>query len=608
MHIAGGSCLKKMWPTIEQRPQVIKKNSRSALGEKKPDALIIGGKIVNVYSGMVIEGDVELSDGWIVSVNYGNIHHAEKAKIEVIDASGYFLVPGLIDPHCHPDMLFNPYSFAEAVLPLGTTTIFSNGWDIPLVFSPQDYLNFCNEINKLPIKVFSSLPARLFDDENNSWTKEQIEKFLQSDSIFGVAELAMWKRLLALDKKTVEKASLVMQAGKKLEGHTTGCKDREIDALICMGIDSCHEAMTAEEAIERLNRGLWVMLRHSPIRPDMPEWAKLLEKHKFATNRIMFTPDGPTPDKIMEQGYMDYLLREAITYGVDPIQAITMMTINPAMYYGLDKYIGGIAPGRKADILLVKDLKEFFPEYVMADGVIVSKNGRLNANINFKPKLLNKTKNKFRETCPVLKNKLSEKAFRVPVSICENKESEVLAIKFINNVITRKANLKLEKLDGEIMPNPEIDVIRAALIDVKKETISLVFVQGFGARVGGFAFTSTKDGQIALLGYDKKDLTMAARRVLEIGGGIVLVEKNEIIYELVLSIGGCMTIEPISVLAKQYKELNNLLKYKGFKWEDIYYFINFLTHDVLPEIRLSSQGVILPKRINEIVYPSFPLA
>lgn len=595
-----------MWPTIDH--QVLEKISRVALGQKDPDLVITGGKVVNVYSGMVLEGDIEICNGWITGVNYKKKLYSNKAKIEVIDASGYYLVPGLIDPHCHPDLFFHPYSFVEAVLPLGTTTVFSNAMSIPLIFSPSDYLDFCEEISKLPMKIFSSVPSVQLLDENNFWTSEEIEKYLQRDSIFGVTELAWWKKLLELDKKTIEKISVMRKSGKRMQGHTTGCKSREIDALICVGIDSCHEAMTVDEAIQRLNRGLWVMLRHSPIRPDMPKWAKLLEEHKFVTNRIMFTADGQTTDRIIDQGYMDYLLREAIGYGIDPIQAITMMTINPAMYYGLDKYIGGIAPGKKADILIVKDLKEFYPKYVLANGVVVSKDGRLNINIDMKPDAFKKAKNQFLAAHPALKNKISEETFKVPGSICNNKENEILAIKFINNVITKKVSLKLEKLDGEVVPNPEIDVIRSALIDVKSETITLAFIQGFGAKIGGFAYTSTNDCQITLLGYDRKDLMTASRRVLEIGGGMVLVENNEVLYELNFPIGGAVSEEPISVLAKRYKELNELLKFKGFLWEDIYFFMNFLTRDVLPEIRLSSQGVVLPGRSNEIVYPSFSLS
>ena len=578
---------------LKKSSQTIEKLVRVALGEQQPDTVIVGGKIVNVYSGHISVGDVELVDGWIASINVSGRSDYDAVNTRIIDASNNYLVPGLIDAHCHPDILYNPFSFAKAVLPLGTTTIFSNAWDIPMAYNPEDYLRLAEDMAQLPLKIFSSLPAMaLF--LNTEWTYDVIKSFLNKDYIFGVAELALWKQMLELNEETIDKIGHIIDAEKTIEGHTAGCTDRELDGLACMGIGSCHEAITAREALKRLERGLWVMLRHSTLRSDLPELSKLLTKHKIMSNRIMLTPDGITPDEIVGKGYMDEIIREAVSNGIDPVQAIKMATINPAMYYRVDNYVGGIPPGRKADIILTESLDEFYPKHVIANGVTVGKGGKLIFEIPYS-KVLDKA-----TSYPELHTIIDEDTFRIPANV--RNAQDVVGIHLISNVITKRVNLRLHERNGELLPDIENDVIRAALIDVRGETITHAFVKGFGARIGGLAATIATYNDLVLFGYDKIDLAIAAKEVLRIGGGVVIVENEKIIYTLALTIGGKASREPMEIVAKQYKQLKELLKEKGFLWNDIYFCLNFINNEILPEIRLTAKGVILTK-IKEIISP-----
>jgi adenine deaminase len=353
---------------------------RVALGQEPADLFIRGGTVVNVYSGELISANVAILGDRIAYV--GSSEDAIGAETEVIGAEGFFVAPGWIEPHSHSYLYYNPESLAEAILPGGTTTVVSDD----LVFSEfggaRTSKAIMDECARLPVRFLwyaRPEPASPVDDASrNYFDHDRLKEVLDHPLVMGVGEAPAWARFLQ-DEEAPLGAAMVeaSRRGLIVDGHTTGARDDKLAALVAAGLRSCHEATTTDEALERLRLGLWIPLRHSSLRPDLPELLRIITEEDIDTRRVCLTADGPAPDVIAENGYLDGLLRLAVEAGVDPVKAIQMATVNPAAYLQLDDHLGGVAPGRLADIVLLNDLSSFRPQLVIAGGKVAAREGEL---------------------------------------------------------------------------------------------------------------------------------------------------------------------------------------------------------------------------------------
>ncbi|MDP2727575.1 MAG: adenine deaminase C-terminal domain-containing protein, partial [Dehalococcoidia bacterium] len=346
---------------------------------------------------------------------------------------------------------------------------------------------------------------------------QQVRRYLRNKRILGLSELIPWVRLLAREEQLLDKLEAARTLGKRIEGHTAGASGPKLAALVAAGLTSCHESITAQEVMERMRLGLYTILRHGSIRADMAELAKPFRDHPdLDTSRVMLTPDTVFPTDLVAKGYMDHVIASAVEAGIPPIKAIQMSTINPATYMRLDSHIGGIAPGRYSDLLLVSDLRRPTPELVVCRGRIVASQGRLLKPLGLS--LDSWAKLPWREGRWVnRKPRLEDFRVSAPSQVGT---ATVPAIHLSHKVINQRRDITLPVRDGEVCLDPDQDVLKMAIVNRSGDGFVTAFLSGLGVRLGALATTTTHDHHHAMvLGSKEDEMVMALERVKEIGGG-----------------------------------------------------------------------------------------
>lgn len=561
-------------PSVEERRRLM----RVALGEEKADLFIRGGTVVNVYSGELLPANVAILGTRIAYV--GPSEEAVGPETEVLDARGLYVSPGWIEPHSHSYLYYNPASLAEAVLPGGTTTIVSDD----LVFSALggaetsgDVMDACA---RLPVRfLWYARPepaSPVSDGAKDHFDGDRLEKVLDHPLAMGVGEAPAWTRFL--QDETAPLGAAIGEAHRRgliADGHTTGARGTKLSALTAAGLRSCHEATTADEAIERLRLGLWTPLRHSSLRPDLPELLRAVTEEGIDTSRVLFTTDGPSPDAIAEHGYLDGVLRLAIEAGVPAVQAIRMASLNPATYLHLDDHLGGVAPGRLADLVLLADLSSFRPEMVVTGGQVTSRGGELVEPISDIDWGSLRLGLEFRRG-----------SWITDTSLYDARPDEALpVIKFVSDVITR-----LEETPAEIAL-PE-GYLRAVHLTRDGRWASRALVCDFAHDLDGFATTATSSGHLLVFGRDPEAMALAASRVRDLGGGLSLASGERVVWEAALPLAGIMARGPFEQALSAAGDLKLHLKRAGYPFSDPLYSLLFLTADFLPGPRLTWSGVL----------------
>ncbi len=571
-----------------------------AKGNLPADLFIKNGTVINVYSGEFLKQNIAIYKDCIAYVGTSDASIGKHTR--VINAEGKYLSPGFIEAHAHPWVFYNPVSVTGKVLPLGTTTTVNDN----LFF----YLHMGAEGFKAMLKDLKSLPGNFlwlvrlvsqadYPGERDWYNHKDIRELLALDEVVGSAEVTRWPLLYNGDPFLLDTMDYIKKLGKVSDGHTAGCSYDKLNAVVASGVTACHEAITAKEAFDRLRLGMWTTLRNSSLRPDLEELTKLITVGNVSTSRIIMTTDGPHPGFIEKEGFVDGLVRQAVELSIPVMQAIQMVTINAATYLRLDDYIGGIAPGRKADILLLPDLVEFRPEMVIASGEIVSQNGKLIASL---PDIdWNKyiVREPFRFSKTVLEN---TNLYRYPHP---SESNPVPVVYFKSNVITQKKDTHIPAVKGYADLSSHNGLLYAALIDRKGEWVSKAILERFAVNLDGMASTYNTTTELLVVGRNPDAMAKASKRVHELGGGIVLVDGDEIVLEIPLPLTGMMTPDPSFTVALEYHDqLLSAMQERGFPFHDILYTLLFLTCDFLPGLRLVPNGLYEVKTDEILLSPS----
>ncbi len=569
-------------------------------GKAKSDMYLKNCRIVNVLTGEILSGrGVAIGDDRIAYVG-PNVDMIGD-NTEVIDCNNSYIIPGYVDAHCHMDFLYNPHAFASHVLAMGTTTLLSELTELGAL-SAQGLNYLLQATDGLPLKCYFSIPSTIppFPELEgvDFFDLSVMETFKDNPRVLALGEITSWPRVTSLDEKIIEKIDFANKNGLLIEGHLTGCKHYEINAMAAAGITSCHESITAGEAKEKLELGLYVMLRHGSVRSDMEEMSRLITDNPHLNmSRVILDLDWLSPEDMAEYGYMNYLIKSAVACGVNPVLAIQMVTINPATYLGLDREVGSIAPGRKADILILENLEEGLPYKVIADGRLVAERSRICAKVPF-PKhlygdlhLINwPSKRYVAEDFLLLAPDRSAEAINFPV------------IKVVNKAITKRMDRLIRVENGVVKTHQEKGIIKLSLVR-PDGGITSGLVHGFGDTIGGFASSlGVYNNKIIILGNNDHDMAAAINRMLDLEGGIVLVKDSRIISEVPLPIAGIQSKEDVATLASQMKKMRTHLTEFGCFLEDPFYTIHFFTMSGLPYLRILPRGILDVVR-KEIIFP-----
>lgn len=573
------------------------------LGKVSADKVIVNARLINVYNGKIMPGlKIAIKGSRIAYV--GTSDHMEGEFTEVIDASGMFLAPGYIDPHGHTDFSSNPIALANEILPRGTTAILSDTKSMAAALGAPGIQAMLDMTEQLPLKFFFSIPAanpiipHIEGDE--SLSMDEFISFINDPRALSVGELVGWVRAIDLDEELLSKLNLVRRIKKRIEGHAAGCSPETLNALINTGITSCHESITPAEIEMRLSLGLYAMLRHGSIRSDMETLAQVITEDPGCESRwMMLTPDWFSPGDILNKGYMDYLVAEAIRSGIPPVKAIQMATINPAQYLGLDRAIGGIGPSRHADILFLEDPARPAPVKVMVNGEIIAEKGKL-----IRASALPRRRFKIDDWRPgrVFSTQAVAEHFAVETLPANREYKTVPVIKIVNRTITKLEHAKLPVASNRLQLNSP-DMLKISMVHLDRRRFVTAFLTGYGASVGGLATSTAHDHHTPyVIGNSDADMALAFNRMMEIGGGLVLVDGGIIRGECPLVIGGIMSDRNMVSYNRDLKDIEQYLLDKGSHPGPLV-TLDFLSHTGVPFVRITPSG-LYDVRNKKILFPA----
>ncbi|USG66413.1 amidohydrolase family protein [Brevibacillus ruminantium] len=567
---------------------------RVARREEAADMWIKGAKVLHVYTKEWREVHIAVSGERIAYV--GEKEPVIGHHTEVIEAAGSYAVPGYIEPHAHPFQWYNPFTLADFALERGTTTLISDS--LMLMSLPfEQVAALMEKVAKHPVKQYfwGRLDPQMRRTEAAApFDREGLNRMLEHPRVIQGGELTDWQGVLKEDETLLYGIKRTLDLGKRMEGHHPGASEQTLNIAAAAGITACHESMTAQEVLRRLRLGMYATLRHSSIRPDLPILVQgLIEAGIPWSPRMMLTSDGSTPP-MYRQGLMDGTIRVAIEAGMPPEEAYVMATLNPAVYYGIDSEVGGIAPGRLADLLLLATPEEPTPHTVIANGQLSAKGGSLLvatekpewSDYHFPPVTDHRVK-------------VDEAWFSI-----EAKSEKIPVIQMLNAVITKLEYEDLPVDDNghvSLVEDPELAFI--CLINLQKNRMTQAVVRGYGKHIEGLASTYTASDDWLVLGRNAQAMAQALQRVLELGGGVVACEQGKIVCECPLPLAGRFSPAPMSEVMEMAEGLTRWILSKGYPHLDPLYSLLFFTATHLPYVRLSAEGIVEVKT-GDILVPS----
>lgn len=565
-----------------------------AMGDKKADMVFKNCSLVNVYTREIIpHTQVAVTNDRIAYVGPDASHTAGQ-NTAVIDLEGKYLTPGFADPHIHIDQFVMPSELAKQLLLCGTTSLFSDPIDIVSVCGTKGFYEFIKASSNLPIRIFHVVPGGLPVDGKFSHGKtidlSEEKSAIKLDSVVGLGEVFSWTKVTSRDPTTMKKLSSMLENDCIINGHTAGASDKKLNAYISSGILSCHEPIDYDQVIERLRLGMWIMMREGSIRRDLKNIIPKILASKPYLNRLMFCSDGLDPVDMTKFGHIDHCIRESVRLGMDVIDAVTMASKNCFDYYNMGKDLGGIAPGKLADMLVFDDLEKIKPKRVFVGGRLVASNGSMVTKTR-KPSLPKWITRTVKITKKFTENDFAIKSKKPTVS--------VNVIEMETEIITKQNTVDLLTNNGNVIPSKEKDVWKVAAFDrtFGSTKHALGFLKNFGADVGAFASTwSFHENDMIIIGSSEKDMAYAANHLIKSQGGMVVVKEGKIISFLPLQVGGIISSNPFDDVLERFVKLNSTLIDSGCVFQRPHLIPLFLPFLALPSIRIMYSGMIDVKK------------
>jgi adenine deaminase len=566
---------------------------RGALGELPADLIVTGGKLVNVYSGELLDGmEIAVIDGRICYVG-PSARHARGATTETLDASGAYVAPGLVDGHTHIGHYARPFENLESLLPHGTTAVIASCDELASVFGMSGMSVFLDEVGRHAVRVYTLISMAAPQDpllcNTAAFSRAEIVRALADPRVLGMGEVVSWLRLIQCDEEILERLILARRQGRIVHGHTAGARDQKLCAIAAAGVSSCHEPIRFEEAIERLRLGYWTMLREGSLRQDLEAILPRLIASGVSLRRLILVTDSMTPDDVEEHGHMDHVVRRAIALGLTPIKALQAVTLSPAIYSGLEHDIGGIAPGRFADLVLIDDLQRCRVREVLVGGKPAARGGE--------------SLEKSRPPHPPAKmlrslsigGEITDTTFKIASPVAEPKAR---VMELVNQNITAERLMRLRAADANVVADPANDVLKVAVFDRHHSSArpAFGFLRGFGARVGAVGLTVNLDeNTLMIVGSDDHDMARCANALLDAGGGIAIVDKDQLLEMIELPLGGICSLQPWRQVGSELRRIQARLRQMGSLFHKPVFALSFLTFVTLPALRITARGLVRAK-------------
>lgn len=551
---------------------------KAFLGEVQAD-LQLYGDLLNVYTGEVEEVYIAVKGSRIAYVGPTPQKALREMEVEGV------ILPAYIDGHLHIESsLMIPSSFAQAVVPRGTGCVVIDPHEIANVLGVEGVRFMVEDSKRTPLKVYvmapSCVPTTHLETSGAKLGVEELKELRSIPEVIGLGEMMNYLGVLNLDEVVLSKLRAFSDV--IIDGHAPGLRDAQLSAYLSAGIGSDHECVTYEEALEKLSRGMWIMIREGSASKNLKALAPLA---RVSCRRLMLVSDDIHAEDVLSEGHMDRCLRRAVEEGVDPVEAVRMATLNPSEYFGL-RHLGAVSPGRSADLVVVNNLREFKAELVILDGEVVAREGRYLAGVR-----------------GVLPEAAMRETMRMPEATPERieirhrgEEARVRVIGVLEDEIYTESLIHTLGVEGDVVkPDVEADILKVCVFERHRGSgrTGKGFVKGFGLRAGAIASTIAHDSHnLIALGVDDGDICTAANRLRALKGGLVVVENGEVKAELALPVAGLMSTIKAEEVAKEVEHLHGEAERLGCELRSPFMKLSFLALPVIPKLRITDYGLV----------------
>lgn len=553
-----------------------------ASGVKKAPLVLKGGQVLNVFTRELEQADVAVADGYIVGI--GSYEGEEEQ-----DVSGMIVCPGFIDGHIHLESsMVSPAEFERAVLPHGTTAVVTDPHEIANVAGTEgiDYILDATEGLDLDVYVMlpSCVPSADLEESGAELTAEVLRPYYGHKRVLGLAEMMNSFGTLHGEEGIVRKLSEAMTAGKIIDGHAPGISGKELNTYVTAGVVSDHECSVFEEGLEKLKRGQWIMIREGTAAHNLEALLPLC-KEPYAS-RCMFVTDDKHPGDLKRLGHIDGIIRKAVRLGADPVTALLMGSYYPAQYFGL-KEQGAVAPGYRADLVLLSDLETIEVKQVYKAGRQAAENGRMLHPHESQVQAYDRVFHSFHM------DPLTEKDFRLD---CPGSHLRVICLTPGELLTSLEVQSCVRNEDYPPGVDPERDIVKLAVLERHKHTghKGIGFIKGYGLKRGAVATSVAHDSHnLIAAGVNDRDMAIASEAVRQAGGGIAVAADGQLLGLLPLPIGGLMTGETVEAADEQLEKLKAMARGLGVGADiDPFMTLSFVSLPVIPEVRLNTCGLV----------------
>lgn len=570
-----------------------------ARGDSPADLLLQNGRILNVYSGRIEKASIAIGGEFIAGIVAEQENPADAWGYEaerIIDLDGAYVAPGLIDAHVHIESsLCTPPQFARAVLPRGITCVVTDPHEIANVAGVDGIRFMADSSQGGSLSVItmapSCVPASHMETNGANLDDEDLIPLLRDGTVHGLAELMNFPGVINGASDVIAKLNAFQT--RPLDGHAPGLRRAALNAYAASGIGSEHECTTVEEAAEKLARGFYILIREATNARNLHTLLPLITPEN--ARRICFCTDDRIPGDLLDQGSIDYMVREAIDFGIDPITAFRMATLNSAEWFGLHQH-GGIAPGRYANLMIFEDLAKPTASSVYTRGQEVAVDGELTSDARI-PSI--GTTSHVSNTVKVNLQKID-----LAVTVPDRQAAVWPKIRVIgaieDQLLTEERLLEPQVVDGEIVADPARDLLKMAVVErhTPKDSnqpnpVGIGFIQGFGLQRGAIAGTVAHDHHnLVVIGADDESMRAAIAHVAAQGGGLAVVDGNEVLASLALPIAGLMSEQPIEQVRETYDRARAAAHKLGSPMHDPFMAMSFMALEVIPSLKLTDKGLV----------------
>ena len=550
---------------------------RVARGQEPADLVLARARVINVFNGAIEAGNVAIAEGRVAGI--GDYTQAKQVR----DLGGRYLAPGLIDGHVHPESSYlSPSQYARAVLPRGTTTVITDLHEVSNVCGYPGLRYYMEATRRTPLDVFfmapSCVPCSHLETSGATLGPAEIRKAMRLSRVIGLGEMMNFPGTVGADETILQKIGAAKDG--RVDGHAPGLSGPDLQAYLAAGPRSDHECTRYEEAKEKLARGMYIMIREGSSEKNLEDLLPLVTDRTYP--RCMFVVDDRTCLDILQSGDLDAVVRKAIALGLDPVRAVQLATLNPALYFGL-RDRGAIGPGYLADLLVVGDLSGFDVQMVFKSGRLVAQDGQPSFTVR-------------EADASAVRNTVRLKPVGLEdLALASGRQPYPVIVAIPGQIVTGRRDEHVRTDNGHILPDAERDILKIVVAERHHATGNLgrALISGFGLKRGAIGSTVAHDSHnVMVVGTNDRDILACIRELERLQGGLVVVEDSHVVESLPLPLAGLLSEESLESAAAKLDRLQQAAAGLGCTLPSPFATLSFMALPVIPELKLTDRGLV----------------